>query len=36
VADFRSFEAYAERERYQPEEEIDTSFSDDNRKGPQP
>jgi hypothetical protein len=25
-ADFRAYEAYAERERYQPEEEVDTSF----------
>lgn len=25
-ADFRSYEAYAERERYRPEEEVDTSF----------
>lgn len=29
-ADFRAYEAYAERERYQPEEEVDTAF------GPQP
>ena len=25
-ADFRAYEAYAERERYQPEEDVDTSF----------
>jgi membrane protein len=25
-ADFRTYEAYAERERYQPEEQVDTSF----------
>jgi membrane protein len=25
-ADFRAYEAYAERERYQPEEEVDTAF----------
>jgi hypothetical protein len=25
-ADFRTFEAYAERERYRPEEDVDTSF----------
>lgn len=25
-ADFRAYEAYAERERYQPEEEVDTEF----------
>jgi YihY family inner membrane protein len=27
-ADFRTYEAYAERERYQPEEDVDTSFDD--------
>jgi membrane protein len=26
-ADFRAYEAYAERERYQPEEDVDTSFA---------
>lgn len=26
-ADYRAYEAYAERERYQPEEEVDTEFS---------
>ena len=39
-ADFRAYEGYAERERYQPDEEVDTSFdgedADDKRKGPQP
>jgi YihY family inner membrane protein len=39
-ADFRAYEAYAERERYQPEEEVDTSFDDesdpDMRRDPQP
>jgi hypothetical protein len=27
-ADFRTYEAYAERERYQPEEEVDTAFAE--------
>jgi YihY family inner membrane protein len=27
-ADFRTYEAYAERERYQPEEDVDTNFDD--------
>jgi membrane protein len=38
-ADFRTFEAYAERERYEEEEDVDTSFdgSDDTAtKGPYP
>ena len=26
-ADFRAYEAYAERERYQPDEDVDTSFA---------
>lgn len=29
-ADFRAYEAYAERERYQPEEEVDTAFEGDS------
>ncbi|HEU5033745.1 MAG TPA: YihY/virulence factor BrkB family protein [Mycobacteriales bacterium] len=28
-ADFRAYEAYAERERYQPEEDVDTAFPDE-------
>src|SRR4051794_32917462 len=32
-ADFRTYEAYAERERYQPEEGVDTSFDADARSG---
>jgi len=28
-ADFRTYEGYAERERYQPEEDVDTSFDGD-------
>ena len=38
-ADFRAYEGYAERERYQPEEEVDTEFpadKEDKREGPQP
>jgi YihY family inner membrane protein len=36
-ADYRAYEAYADRERYQPEEEVDTNFRDEEkRRGPQP
>jgi YihY family inner membrane protein len=30
-ADYRAYEAYAEREQYQPDEEVDTSFSDEDQ-----
>ena len=34
-ADYRAYEAYAEREQYQPDEAVDTEFSDDeNAKRP--
>jgi len=33
-ADFRAYEAYAERERYQPDEEVDTEFNGDSEKKP--
>jgi len=32
-ADFRTYEAYAERERYQPQEDVDTDFSDRDSSG---
>jgi uncharacterized BrkB/YihY/UPF0761 family membrane protein len=38
-ADFRAYEAYAERERYQPEEQVDTDFAGTRvrtREDPQP
>ena len=36
-ADYRAFEAYAERERYRPSEEVDTEFrGHDNNEGPPP
>jgi membrane protein len=35
-ADFRTYEAFAERERYQPEEDVDTSFDGAENSGKQP
>ena len=36
-ADFKTYEAYAERERYQPDEDVDTSFDgQDDKAGGQP
>ena len=36
-ADYRAYEAYAEREQYQPDEAVDTDFSGhDNNEGPPP
>ena len=35
-ADYRAYEAYAERERYEPEEQVDTEFPAEDTKKPAP